>query len=299
MGNQDYSKRSDRPRRSDRPAEHRGGRRHERGDHKDRSSRPKDKRHHAQRGGQDRDRKFSRPQRSGFREERINNRQNDPDLPGDIDVRDLDPMVLQDLKVLSKDNAHTVAQHLIMAATLMQDDPQLALRHARAAKDRAGRVAVVRETAGIAAYHAGEWKEAVSELRAARRMSAGPGLVAVMADAERGLGRPQKAIEIANEVNPDQLDSDTRVELAIVSAGARMDLGQKESALVTLQRVNPDRRASGLTAARLSYAYADVLLANGDATAAKEWFQVAVEQDIDEHTDARARVEELNADNEA
>ncbi len=50
-----------------------------------------------------------------------------------------------------------VAKHLIMAGTWMDDDPKLALRHARAAKDRAGRVAVAREANGIAAYHAGEW----------------------------------------------------------------------------------------------------------------------------------------------
>lgn len=298
MGNQDHSKRSDRPRRSNRN-ESRGGRNDHRGNSKDHPQRGDGKRQHAQRAGKDRYRKVAGPQRSGFREERINNRQNDPDLPGDIDVRDLDPMVLQDLKVLSKDNAHTVAQHLIMAATLMQDDPALALRHARAAKDRAGRVAVVRETAGIAAYHAGEWKEALSELRAARRMSNGPGLVAVMADAERGLGRPEKAIEIAKETNVEQLDPETQVELAIVCAGARLDLGQKESALVTLQRMKPNKRAGGLTAARLSYAYADALLANGDTTAAREWFIAAAEQDLDEHTDARARVEELNADDES
>ncbi|QAU52465.1 tetratricopeptide repeat protein [Corynebacterium pelargi] len=250
------------------------------------------KRQHAQRGGSDR--KSFGPQRSGFREERLNKRMNEPHLPGDIDVRDLDPMVLQDLKVLSKDNAHVVAQHMIMAATLMQDDPELALKHARAAKDRAGRVAVVRETLGIAAYHAGEWKEALSELRAARRMSAGPGLVAVMADAERGLGRPEKAIEIAKEVDAQTLDAETRIELGIVAANARLDLEQPESALVTLQRLQPSKQASGLSAARLSYAYADVLLANGENEEALEWFKAAAEQDVDEVLDAGERIEALH-----
>lgn len=97
----------------------------------------------------------------------------DPDLPSDIDIEDLDPSVLQDLRSLSKENMEAVAKHLIMAGTWMDDDPKLALRHARAAKDRAGRVAVAREANGIAAYRAGEWKEALSELRAARRISGG------------------------------------------------------------------------------------------------------------------------------
>ncbi|AZA09359.1 tetratricopeptide repeat protein [Corynebacterium pseudopelargi] len=252
------------------------------------------KRQHAQRGGSDR--KTFGPQRSGFREERLNKRMNEPHLPGDIDVRDLDPMVLQDLKVLSKDNANVVAQHMIMAATLMQDDPELALKHARAAKDRAGRVAVVRETLGIAAYHAGEWKEALSELRAARRMSGGPGLVAVMADAERGLGRPEKAIEVAKEVDQQTLDLETRIELGIVAANARLDLGQPESALVTLQRLQPSKQGSGLSAARLSYAYADVLLANGNKDEALEWFKTSAEQDVDEVLDASERIEALHQD---
>src|SRR5699024_9344208 len=133
---------------------------------------------HAKRGGRAEHERAGRnlaPQRSGLREERINRRMADPDLPDDIDINDLDPLILQDLRVLSKDNAEETAKHMIMAAEWMEDDPQLALRHARAAKDRAGRVAVAREVNGIAAYPAGEWKEALAELRAARRISGGPG----------------------------------------------------------------------------------------------------------------------------
>lgn len=195
--------------------------------------------------------------------------------------------------MLSKDNADTVAKHMIMAATLMADDPQLALRHARAAKDRAGRVAVARETNGIAAYHAGEWKEALSELRAARRMSGGPGLLAVMADCERGLGRPQKAIDLGRSEEAAQLDPDSRVELAIVVAGARLDMGQVESAIVTLQRENPDLGSTGRTAARLSYAYADALAAAGRTDEAKEWFRHADKIDEDGLLDAAERLAEL------
>ena len=139
----------------------------------------RDRRTHANRGGAGRDgsngkvrHDRSNPYRQGFREDRMAQKENEPALPDDIDASDLDPSVLQDLRVLAKDNADKVAKHMIMAASWMADDPQLALRHARAAKNRAGRVGVVREAAGIAAYHAGEWKEALSELRAARRMSA-------------------------------------------------------------------------------------------------------------------------------
>jgi tetratricopeptide (TPR) repeat protein len=220
-------------------------------------------------------------------------RANEPDLTSDIDVKDLDPLVLQDLRVLSNENADAVAKHLIMVATWLADDPQLALRHARAAKDRAGRVAVVRETAGIAAYHAGEWKEALSELRAARRMSGGPGLIAVMADCERGLGRPEKAIEIGREIDPQELDEETRHELAIVIAGARQDLGQLDSAVTTLDRERPDASKKGVSWARLSYAYADALATAGRIDEARTWFRNADKQDEDGLLDAAERLKEL------
>lgn len=236
----------------------------------------------------------SNPRRQGYREDRMALRLSEPDLPDDIDVSVLDPAVLQDLRGLAKDNADRVAKHLIMAAEALEDDPQLALRHARAAKNRAGRVGVVRETTGVVAYHAGEWKEALSELRAARRISGGPGLIAVMADAERGLGRPEKALELGRSAEASQLSAEDRIELAIVMAGARHDLGQHESALATLERLQPSLDSEGLEQARLSYAYADALLALDRRDEARTWFEHAAKIDEDGVTDAELRVEELS-----
>lgn len=233
------------------------------------------------------------PQKPGFREDRLNKRSTEPDLPDDIDPTVLDPTVLQDLKVLSKDNADSVAKHMIMSATLMEEDPQLALRHARAAKDRAGRISVAREVNGIAAYHAGEWKEALAELRASRRMHGGPGLLAVMADCERGLGRPEKAIELSKSPEARNLPLDEAIELAIVAAGARLDQQQADSAVITLQRANPDKADRGMAAVRLSYAYANALLEAGRRDEALDWFEHAAEIDEEEWTDAEVRLEEL------
>lgn len=245
------------------------------------------------RKGHDRDKhKVSHPQRSGYREERINRRMTDPDLPSDIDITDLDPSVLQDLSSLSKENSEAVAKHLIMAATWLDDDPQLSLRHARAAKDRAGRVSVAREMNGIAAYRAGEWKEALAELRAARRISGGPGLLAVMADCERGLGRPEKAIELWRSDDAKELAPEDAIELAIVVAGARLDMGQADSAVVTIQRAQPNKDDTGVAACRLSYAYANALLEAGRKDEAKEWFQHATDIDEGDWTDAAERLAE-------
>lgn len=243
------------------------------------------------RGGVRHDR--SNPRREGFREDRMAQKELEPDLPQGLEISDLDPSVLQDLKVLSKDNAERVAKHMLMATDLLYDDPQLALQHARAAKNRAGRVGVVRETNGVVAYHAGEWKEALSELRAARRISGGPGLLAVMADAERGLGRPEKALELGRSPEARELDEEGQIELAIVLAGARHDLGQHDSAVAQLQRLNPSLDSQGFEQARLSYAYADALLATGEKAEAKRWFEHVAKIDVDGMTDASERVAEL------
>ncbi|MFD6883696.1 MULTISPECIES: hypothetical protein [unclassified Rhodococcus (in: high G+C Gram-positive bacteria)] len=220
-------------------------------------------------------------------------RPDEPDLPENVEASELDPAIRRDLLSLDKLNANAVARHLVMAGKLIDDDPRLALAHARAARQRAGRIAVVREAAGITAYHAGEWAEALSELRAARRMSGGTALLAVMADCERGLGRPEKAIELGRSEEARALTGDEASELRIVVAGARMDLGQYDQAVVTLQTSDLDPTRTGTPAARLFYAYADALVAAGRAEEGVQWFLHSAEADIEGVTDAEDRVEEL------
>ena len=230
-------------------------------------------------------------QRSG--EQRRAPRPPEPDLPEDIDVKLLDGGVRSDLLSLDKSNAEAVARHLVMAGLLVDEDPQRALAHARAARARAGRVAVVREATGIAAYHAGEWAEAIAELRAARRMAGGPGLVAVLADCERALGRPERALELARSPEGRSLTGEAAEELRIVAAGARRDLGQLDAAVVMLQTRDLDPARTGTAAARYFYAYADALLATGRAEDALRWFLAAASADEDGETDAEERVMEL------
>jgi hypothetical protein len=236
------------------------------------------------------------PRDGGAHAERRAPRPEEPDLPEDVQAGELDPAVRRDLLSLDKSNANAVARHLVMAGKLLDDDPRLALAHARAARQRAGRVAVVRETAGITAYHAGEWAEALSELRAARRMAGGPGLLAVMADCERGLGRPERAIELGRSDEARTLSGDEATELRIVVAGARMDLGQFDQAVVTLQTPELDAAKDGPTAARLFYAYADALVAAGRVEDGLKWFLNSAAADHEGDTDAEDRVAELSGD---
>ncbi|HRC52756.1 MAG TPA: HAD-IIA family hydrolase [Gordonia sp. (in: high G+C Gram-positive bacteria)] len=214
-------------------------------------------------------------------------------LPDDVAAGDLDPSVRRDLRTLDKANAEAVARHLVMVGRLADEDPALALRHARAARERASRIGVVRETVGVAAYHAGEWQEALGELRAARRILGGATLLPLIADCERGLGRPDRALAIARGDDARDLSGEERLEMLIVEAGARLDLGEADKAVVTLQRADLAPGQVGPEATRLYYAYAEALLAAGRDDDAVTWFMNAAAADVDDLTDAELRVVEL------
>ena len=188
--------------------------------------------------------------------------------------------------------AEKVARHLVAAGRLVDEDPGAALDHAVAARRLAARIAVVREAVGIAAYHAGEWQTAAAELRTYHRMTGRQTHLAVLADCERALGRPEKAIDIYRSADGAQMDRAEAVELLIVAAGARRDLGQHEAALAMLQV--RELTADGPWAARLRYAYADALLAMDRPEEAREWFSRAVEADSEGQTDAPERLLELD-----
>lgn len=218
---------------------------------------------------------------------------NYPAPPEDVDIRLLDRAVRAELRSLSKPNAEAVARHLIAAGQLLDTDPDRALTHARAARVRARRVAAVREAVGVAAYRAGEWAEALSELRAARRISGDPRNLPLLADCERALGRPEQAARVLNDPGVKQLDGETRAELFIVVAGARRDRGQLAAALAVLARGGLDRDRPGPGAVRLWYAYGDALEAAGRTDEAAQWFAASAALDPDGELDAAERAAAL------
>ena len=217
-----------------------------------------------------------------------------PPIPADIEAKQLAPEIRGELTTLDRSTADVIARHLVAAGEILADDPEAALAHARAARARAGRIAAIREAVGIAAYQCGDWAQALAELRAARRMGSRSPLLALIADCERGLGRPERAIELARSPEAGQLSGDDADELRIVAAGARADLGQHEQALAILATPQLDPTRTGQTAARLFYAHADTLLALGRQQEALEWFLRSARADIDGVTDAEERVTELS-----
>ncbi|WP_245679507.1 hypothetical protein [Actinomadura hibisca] len=207
---------------------------------------------------------------------------------------ELDADARAELRTLPKDLAARVARHLVMAGQLAEEDPETAYKHARAARRLASRVGIVREAAGLAAYYAGEWAEALQELRAARRLSTSDdAYLPVMADCERGLGRPERALDLVKSPEARNLDQMGRVELAIVESGARRDLGQLDAAVVTLQIPELRDRRLRPWSARLFYAYADALAEAERGEEASDWFARAAAADRDGETDAAERYAEL------
>ncbi|MGW4372470.1 hypothetical protein ACWEJ7_02235 [Streptomyces albidoflavus] len=200
----------------------------------------------------------------------------------------------QELLSLPKTLADDVARNLVMVARLIDEEPEEAYAYSRIALRLASRVAAVREAAGFAAYANQKYSEALAEFRAARRMTGSADLWPVMADCERGMGRPERALAMAGEPEVRRLDKAGQVEMRLVAAGARRDMDQLDAAIVTLQ--SPELASNSVQpwTARLRYAYADALLAAGREDEAREWFAKAAESDKDGATDASDRLAELD-----
>jgi tetratricopeptide (TPR) repeat protein len=221
-------------------------------------------------------------------------RPSEPALPEEIKATDLDSDVRAELLSLARPVAEKVARHLVATGRLIDEDPAAALEHALAARRLAPRSAAVREAVGLAAYHAADWQTAISELRTYHRLSGRQTHLAMLADCERALGRPERAIDLYRGADRTRLDQVEAIELLIVAAGARADLGQHEAAVAMLQVRELGASGPQPAVARLRYAFADALLAVGRREEAREWFSRAAEADTDATTDAAERLLDLD-----
>lgn len=283
----------DRPQRGDRPSygdrgprsDRDGGRpsygdRPERPRFGDRGGRPD--RAGAPRGGRDsggRDDRTSRWEEPELTEEQrmarelrmVRPHHDDPWIDDDVTGDELDKVARNELKTLTKENAERVAKHLVMAVRLMDENPELAHQHVLSAARRAGRIAIVRETLGITAYAIGDFALALRELRTYRRISGSNEQIALMVDAERGVGRPDKALELGRSVERSTLSEATQVALSIAMSGARLDLDQVDLALAELEIPQLDPTKAFTYSPALFSAYAEVLEELGRHQEAAEW----------------------------
>jgi hypothetical protein len=198
-------------------------------------------------------------------------RERSPQIDEDVTGKELDRATQHQIKTLEGTSAEWVARHLVMAGRLLDEEPELAFQHALAASRRGGRLASVREAVGLTAYAAGHYGEALREFRTYRRISGSNMHLPVMADCERGLGRPDRALDMARSDEAKDLDAPGKVELAIVAAGARTDLGQLDAAVSELEIPQLDINRAFSYSPRLFRAYADALTAAGRAAEAAKW----------------------------
>lgn len=216
----------------------------------------------------------------------------DPPLPDDIDPRIIDWEVREQLRPLARGVADQVAARLVAAGMLLDEDPESALAHALVARRLASRIPAVREAVGLAAYRAGEWQTAIAELRTYHRLTGQQSHLAVLADCERALGRPERAIDLYRSADRRQMSPAEAIELLIVAAGARSDLGQHDAAVAMLQV--KELTSTEPWVARLRYAYANALLRVSRRAEARDWFARAAEADEYAETDAAERLLELD-----
>lgn len=184
---------------------------------------------------------------------------------------ELDRVTRAQIRNLEERSALWVAKHLVMAGRLLDIDPELAFQHALAASRRGGRLAAVREAVGLTAYGAGHYGEALREFRTFRRISGSNVHLPVMADCERGLGRPDRALDLARSEEAESLDAAGKAELAMVVSGARSDLGQLDAAVAALEIPQLDLHRAFSFTPRLFRAYAEALDAAGRASESEKW----------------------------
>ncbi|SDS60091.1 hypothetical protein SAMN04489860_1913 [Paraoerskovia marina] len=199
-------------------------------------------------------------------------------IPDGISWHDLDRDARGRLRGLTKENAERVGEHLVMVGRLLDDDPERAYLHAQAAVRRAGRIDVVREAAALAAYRTERYAEALREFRTVRRLNGSSEHLPMMADCERGMGRPERALDLAVSEEASTLSRAAAVELGVVTSGARLDLKEPEAALSVLDSLG---QVPQVLRERVAYARAAALEALGRPGDAAATLAPYVEDDDD------------------
>ncbi|MCC9069934.1 hypothetical protein LOH53_16535, partial [Arthrobacter cryoconiti] len=267
-----YGNRDDRPARSN-----------------DRPARSNDRPSHGDR--EDRGPRVAPPRNAGdLRSSNRPDRERSPEIDSDVTGEELDKVTRAQLRILDSRNNEWVSKHLVMAGRLIDFEPELAFQHALAASRRGGRLACVREAVAMTAYSAGNYSEALRELRTYRRISGSNVHLPLMADCERGLGRPDKALDLIQSEDASTLDTAGKVELAIVESGARGDLGDLDAAVSALEIPQLDINRAFSFSPRLFRAYGMVLRALDRKDEAKKWERQALVAEealgIDDTTDS-------------
>lgn len=177
-------------------------------------------------------------------------------------------------------------------AAFAAGDLDEAIRLGEQSKHIALRAVPAREFLGLAYYHAGRWQEAQRELAAFRRLSGSNAQNPVLADAYRAMGKPEKAVELCDQMDARIVEPAAYYEGAIVAAGALADMGRVEEGIERLKKLELSPPMAEPHHVRAWYVLGDLLERRGRFTQAREWFEAVVSADPD-GTDASERVARL------
>ncbi len=162
---------------------------------------------------------------------------------------------------------------------LERGDSGGAAAEATKAKALSPRSASVREVLGLAYYGQGRWQEALTQIKAYKRMAASADQNHIIADCLRALGRPAEAIPLAEEVLRTKAPNEAKAEAVIVAASALADQGRFPEALAFLARARTRDDVAEDYTLRLWYVKGDILAKAGRSAEAAEQFRKVMRHD--------------------
>ncbi len=172
-------------------------------------------------------------------------RPGEPKMPKGIEWSMLSTDDRERLRGLSKEHAENIGLHILAAYTLEERDPELALEHAKWVAHQASRIDFARETLAFVAYRQGDYKLALREFRTAFRMNGFLDYLPFIADCERGMGEPKKAIEVAASDDAKYLRGEAKAEMFLVYAGALGDLKMWDKAIEIVHTLGRSKGLAG------------------------------------------------------
>ena len=172
-----------------------------------------------------------------------------------------------------------------------EEDMADAIRLGDQAKHIALRSGSVREMLGLSYYRNGQFKEAARELSAFRRLAGSTEQNPVLADCYRAMQKPERAIELCNELD-DSVPDAIWYEGAIVAAGALADMGRVDEAIARIETLDLEPASAADHHLRAWYVLGDLLERRGRFTQALSYFEVVAAADA-ESTDAPERARRL------
>ena len=172
-------------------------------------------------------------------------RPGEPKMPKGIEWSMLSTDDRERLRGLSKEHAENIGLHILAAYTLEERDPELALEHAKWVAHQASRIDFARETLAFVAYRQGDYKLALREFRTALRMNGFLDYLPFIADCERGMGEPKKAIETAMSDDAKYLRGESKAEMFLVYAGALGDLELWDKAIEIVHTLGRSKGLAG------------------------------------------------------